>query len=411
MFCCGVPVVVTENPEGGIFVTWADGQLAAKSEGKLTVWGGCDSYQDITTPIDLPYTSVTVNSGELTNVFGSNRGPGTIDKVTVIINGGTMTQVAAAIGKQCSFVPNWKSDSETETVIKDAYVTANGGTVSVILYGGSGSGISNVGTTHTIVNGGTINYVVGGSSNGTLKKSNLIVNGGDIGVCSSHARGTVGDVNMTINDGTINILTVSGDRNINIAGDVTMGVYGGTVETFAIYEDLEITPETNMENMKITYVPGTINEEDIVNAPVEIKVDLTRGEGAEMKTVRIYPFPHQSNNIFGVLIEGMPIDKPAELPMTEQEIRMCLGMAQMFEVVGDKLVLLDVHNYNQDNSDAPEFTGELPCDDCEMVYPRDEEKEEEVVVQSVRTVRKSSKKKSTYVAPADIEDEVAVAAE
>ena len=51
-------------------------------------------------------------------------------------------------------------------------------------------------------------------------------------------------------------------------------------------------------------------------------------------------------------------------------------MAHAYEVIGDKLVVLDQKNYKLDNSDAPAFAGKLPCDDCEISYPRAEKTDE-----------------------------------
>lgn len=403
VFCCGVPVVITENPEGGILVTWKDGELSAPEN--IKVWGGC--YTLGSDPIDLVSTSITVNSGKISGVFGSNKGPGTIDKVTLIINDGTIANAAGGIGKGNSVVPGWEIDSPDVCHLKETHVTFNGGKVN-ILYAGTGSGIALVDKTYFTMTGGEAVYAIGGNSNGEVKEVNMNISGGKVtfDLCAAN-RGTCGDINMKVTGGEFALISVSGDAGSNITGKTEVGIYGGKVDKFAIYEDKEITQETNMENMDISYYPGVLNKEDIANAPVEIKEDATKGEGAKMKTIRIYPFPHKSDRIFGVLTEGKAIEMPAELPMSEQEIRMCLGMGHLFEVIDGKLVVLDEHNYNEDNSEAAEFTGVLPCDDCEISYPREEVKEEELEAVAVYAMpKKKTAKKSTYVAPADIEEKV-----
>lgn len=399
----GTPIVVSESESGGILVTWADGSLEVPA-GKLSIWGGSDTEGK--DPVDYDRTSVVVNSGTLWNVCGGNRGPGHIKSSNVIINGGKIESgVGAGVGYSCSIVPTWTSAEAGEAIIDKSNVTVNDGEIR-ILYGGTISGIALVKETNLIVNGGTMTWCTAGNSNGECKKATVKISDATVTMLTAGAaRGTVGEIEMQIDGGTYNYVAVVGDPSGELTGNAEVGLYGGTVEHFLVHNGIDIT-EVDMANMKISYAEGVINEEDIANAPVEIKKDNTKGQGAEIKTIRIYPFPHKQNNIFGVLIEGLPIDKPAELPMTEHEIRMCLGMGHLFEVIDGKLVVLDIHNYNQDNTDAPEFTGDLPCDDCEIVYPREEESEEteeEVATQSTKKARKSSKKATTITVSPDAE--------
>lgn len=395
----GTPVVITESEAGGIIVTWADGSLEVPA-GTISIWGG--SYTEGSDPVDYDRTSIVVNSGTLRNVWGGNRGPGHIKSVNVIINGGTLYGVNAGVGYGASAVPTWKSADAGETIIDETNVTINGGEMTIV-YGGTGSGIATVKETNLVVNGGTMNWCIAGNSNGVCKKATAKITGGTVtSLTAGGNRGTTDDIEMEITGGTHNYFAVLGDSTGEFVGEAEVGLYGGTIEHFQVVNGEDVA-DSDMTGMSISYADGVINEEDIAGASVEIKKDNTKGQGAKTKTIRIYPFPHKQNNIFGVLIEGLPIDKPAELPMTEQEIRMCLGMGHLFEVVDGKLVVLDIHNYNQDNSDAPEFAGDLPCDDCELVYPReeesDEEEKEEVATQAMRKTRKSTKKVAAKVVP------------
>lgn len=396
IFCCGTPVVVTEDEDGYVIVSYDGGEPLKSSMYSLTIWGGDNTFEK--GAMDFKETSITVNAGVFASVCGGNKGPGTIDHVKVTINDGYIDGVDAGVGYNSSIVPGWTSPDQGECHIKRSDITINGGYVWLV-YGGTASGIATVDKAVLTVTGGEVDWLTCGSSNGVCKEAIGRI-GGTIKVNEALAggnRGTVGSVDMEVTGGEFALVSVMGDATGTLENSAKVDLFGGTVDKFAIYEDKEITPDTKMDGMEISYYPGVINEEDIQNAPVEIKKDITKGESAPTKRIRIYPFPHQTNNIFGVLIEGKPIDRPAELPMTEQEIRMCLGMGQMFELVGDKFVLLDIHNYNQDNSDAAEYTGEFPCDDCEFIYPRDEKVEEAVVAIDVAPKKvKKAAKKSTY---------------
>lgn len=371
----GTPIVVSENEDGNILVTWDGGSLVADASKQPSVWGGSDTNGK--DPVDYDRTSVTVNGGTLWNVTGGNRGPGHIKSSNVVVNDGKLGQaVGAGVGYGAlGICPNYKNAENGETIIDESNIRVAGGTFYYI-FGGTISGIATVGTANLVVTGGEAKEIIVGNSNGTIGTANGKISGCKSTTCLVGGnRGTVGNINMEVNGNEHNLVAVMGDKNGKFEGKAEVGLYGGTIAKFLITDGLT-NDVADMSNMKISYADGVINEDDIANVQGEIKKDNTKGQGAEMKTVRVYPFPHKCNNIFGILVEGMPIDKVSELPMTEQEIRMCLGMAQLFEVVGEKLVLLDEHNYNKDNTDAPEYNGILPCDDCEVVYPRAEKSEE-----------------------------------
>lgn len=399
IYCCGTPVVVTEDEDGFVVVSYEGGEPIVSSMYSLYIWGGDNTFEK--GAMDFKETSITINAGMFAGVSGGNRGPGTIDHAKVVMNDGYLDSgIDAGIGYNASIIPGWTSADQGECHIKKSDIVINGG-YTYLVYGGTGSGIATVDEAVLTVTGGEIDWLTCGSSNGVCKKA--------IGKISGNAkinnalaggnRGTVGYIDMAVTGGDFELVSVMGDATGTLEDGAIVRLYGGNVGKFSVYEDQDITPETKMDNIQILYYPGVINEEDIKNAPEGIKKDITKGEAAPTKRIRIYPFPHQTNNIFGVLIEGKAIDRPAELPMTEQEIRMCLGMGQMFELVGDKFILIDIHNYNQDNSDADEYIGEFPCDDCELMYPRDEKQSEDdsIAVQSmdIKKVKKVAKK-STY---------------
>lgn len=397
IYCCGTPVVVTEDEDGYVVVSFEGGEPLKSSMYSLAIWGGENTIEKGS--MDFKRTSITVNAGVFASVIGGNKGPGTIDSVNIIINDGYLDSVDAGSGYNSSVIPGWTSPEQGECHIKESNITMNGGYVW-LLYGGTSSGIATVDKTNLVVTGGEVDWLTCGNSNGVCKHATGKISG-DVKVNKSLAggnRGTVGRIDMEVTGGEFELVSVMGDATGSLTGDANVDLFGGTVKQFAMFEDIEITPETKMDGVKVRYATGVINEEDIANAPVEIKKDDTKGEGAEMKTIRVYPFPHQSDRIFGVLIEGLPLDRPSELPMSEQEIRMCLGMGQLFEVFEDKLVLLEEANYNKDNSKAPEYTGELPCEDCELVYPRGK-KEDVPVGRSVRKSKKATKKSSREAIP------------
>ena len=370
-FACGNPIVISEDPKG-LLVKWADGEMVVPAE--IDFFGGTDTYSEGKEVVNFKSTSIVMNSGVVDTIWGSNKGPGTIDKVTIIMNDGTITNLSAGCGYGADVVPNWKTAEKGTTYIKETYVTINGGT-AFLVYGGTGSGITKVDKANFTMTGGTCEYATAGNSNGAIKAVNMKVTGGKTTAqLASCMRGTCGDIEMKVTGGEHAYVSVLGDVKGSITGKSNVGIYGGTVDSFMMLDGIENSkadPE-RIKDMTVKAAPGLLKEEDLVDSIVE---DATLGEGAAMKTIRLYPFPHKQKRIFGILTGGEGIEMPAELPMSEREIAYVLGMAYVYEVIGDKLVVLNQKNYKLDNSNAAAFTGELPCDDCEISYPRKEEDE------------------------------------
>lgn len=91
------------------------------------------------------------------------------------------------------------------------------------------------------------------------------------------------------------------------------------------------------------------------------------------KRCKVYP-RNNMQFISGILKNQKRIELPAELPLSEKELRRCLSYGNCFEMVGGKHVLLTLENFNKDNKDGKDVTSTLP--EGELSKPRDEEEEE-----------------------------------
>lgn len=403
IFCCGVPVVIDVSPNASdkILVSYEGGEFVAGKD--CAVYGGYDSINNEVGVV--AHTSITMNGGKVYSLNGSNWGPGTIDSVRIIFNGGEAEFISAGIGEGANDVVSvwstWSPIPGAECHIKKVDIAINGGKVTNSVFGGLGGGWGLVDTVYLTINDGDIRYATGtsslfvkGSSEfGGSKNVTVNVTGGEIQYLYGCSESSIGNVTMNVTGGEIGLCSMYG---FSLTEDVPKtkidaNLMGGTIDKLCVYAAEQIAPKHAelMENVEISYTAGVINEADIANSPKEIKEDPYKGQAADTKIIRFYPFPHKCDRVFGILENGEPIDRPCELPMTEQEIRMCLGMGHVFEIVEGKLVLLDIRNYNQDNTDAVEFAGELPCDDCELVYPRKSEEDVKPLVK--KAVKKSAK--------------------
>lgn len=91
------------------------------------------------------------------------------------------------------------------------------------------------------------------------------------------------------------------------------------------------------------------------------------------KRCKVYP-RNGLQFIPGILEKQKRIEFPAELPLSEKELRRCLSYADVYEVTDGGDVLLTTLNYLSDNSEATPAT-DVPED--ELLYPRDEKEDDE----------------------------------
>ena len=91
------------------------------------------------------------------------------------------------------------------------------------------------------------------------------------------------------------------------------------------------------------------------------------------KRCKVYP-RNGLQFIPGILEKQKRIEFPAELPLSETELRRCLSFADVYEVTDGGDVLVTLLNYLSDNSKA---TPAKDVPEVELQYPRDEKDEDE----------------------------------
>lgn len=91
------------------------------------------------------------------------------------------------------------------------------------------------------------------------------------------------------------------------------------------------------------------------------------------KRCKVYP-RNGLQFIPGILEKQKRIEFPAELPLSETELRRCLSFADVYEVTDGGDVLVTLLNYLSDNSKA---TPAKDVPEVDLQYPRDEKDEDE----------------------------------
>lgn len=273
---------------------------------KGSVFGGAKGDSTYT-PNVYGNVKVTINDGEINNVFGANDVSGTLSgtteiylkggKVTSVYGGGNKTsQGITNIYLQGSEVINIFGGSNETGNVQTSNITVTTGTAETI-YGGNN--IGGVTTTSKInLNGGKVTTVYGGGNKTSLTTSYITLNGTETGSIfgGSNETGDVTTSNITITTGTAETIyggnNQGGNTNISYitanGGKIT-SIYGGgkltaITTTNITVNDSEITsiygggeeaaaPITNVtiNNGIITNIfGGSNNSGDVDNSNIKI---------------------------------------------------------------------------------------------------------------------------------------------
>lgn len=256
VFACGVPVIISANSEDESKndITWYTNDGKTKC---LTVPSGKDVYggseeSNAEHEVIYPSTSIQMNSGKITNIFGGGNGACSVGTTTIVVNGGTLASVS---GGGCTGL---KKDNHVGL----AHVVINHVEGKPQVFGGSGEGYATTAESLVEINDGTYSYVTLGGSNGYTNRGKVIVNGGTIDVLQGGNRGQMSDVEFEVNGGTItNLYAVGEGGNSNPADDpivqnIKLKLMGGSVATLNVGED--------KTKVSCTYVSGVVQNEDVL---------------------------------------------------------------------------------------------------------------------------------------------------
>lgn len=231
-FANGTHISIKEREDGagGATIVWLDGNETKTVDvpSDINIFGG--AHHDST---NYQSTKITMNSGTVKNIFGGGLHQSSVTNSEVIINGGQVT--GSVTGGGANVLANSDvgshSGADYSTVVANANVTVNNGTIYNV-YGG-GEGLSTTNNVSLNINGGTMSYVTAGGSNGTTGNANVKITSGQIALLQSVNRGQVSSADVRVLGGTIDKLYVGGeteDANVTGAiGAVSLDVTGGSI--------------------------------------------------------------------------------------------------------------------------------------------------------------------------------------
>lgn len=264
VFANGNNVVVAQAADGKTYATIEGTDDKIEVDGNTLLVAG-SAFSDGQKK-EYGSVTITVNSGVLDTLVGSNRTPGSIGTSNLVINGGTIGMVVANQG--------------TSDVTKIAS-TNNSGAKSYDARGSYKVGVSNI-----KINGGTIGAVAGTYGYTQTDAVNMTVTGGTItaqtspvqsGIILAGTNGQVGNATLNMTGGKTAGISLM--QRTLLTGKATLDIQGGTVGAIyagSFYNDEECASQTGNWN---GWGTGWVNYGQAA------AIDITIGKGVSYSNI------------------------------------------------------------------------------------------------------------------------------
>ena len=274
-FANGVPVTVEADPDNadGVIIKWGvAGSMKIADASTLYVYGGADGY---VTPKYIPHTKVTVNSGYVRCLYAGGCANSVVDNAEVIVNGGTVKNIMG--GGRAS---DRRDAINRSSVVYNSKVIMNGGSCDMLVGGSVGYGITEK-VSITINDGATNAYLIAGGSNGAVENAVVNINGGSVKLFQSTNRGYVTDVEFNMVGGIVTNAYCGGEPVKDVDGTIRSfkcNITGGTIGTLAVGTDGSTAAGTGVEYvevpMSIDKISGNLVDGIVTTISDELKNKL-----------------------------------------------------------------------------------------------------------------------------------------
>ena len=324
IYANGTPIIVSEE-NGKTFISWENGSQIVPNS--VTIFGGGNGGNFPSSNITMnggtvqnlvgggigfteenssfvSNTKIIINGGNVTNaIVGGGYFYSTVDTSNVEINGGNIFSVqggAIATGKISgkNYSVGTKDDAiNSKCRVNSANTIVNDGTIQSLLFGG-GQGYSYTGTANLTINGGDMSkaYVTAGGSNGYTGNCTVKINGGSIYLYQSVNRGTVENVHVKLNSGSIDKFYVGGEAEdstvTGVINTVNTNLIGGNIGSLAPGTSNSSVISIDNNNFKVI----STDEVKILNDTIDdskIKIDYD----FEISNDNLVLFTNQSQKI------------------------------------------------------------------------------------------------------------------
>lgn len=249
-FACGVHVNVYAAEEAGkLRITWFEGEKELIVPENIDIYGGGAS-EDVV--VYYPATSVTLNSGVIDSIIGGCLGNGSVGKSTIVINGGKANYVAGA-------GMHWADKNAHNNIVGTSHIILNDAERVEYVTGGTPSGLCTVGTIKIECFGGDYGLLMAGGVNGYTSTGEIEINGGTFRSVQAGNRGTLGNVKITVNGGTITNAVYGGVGDTATYIRSRLILNGGNINKVAAGKYAGVD-DTTAERISGTYVDGVVDD-------------------------------------------------------------------------------------------------------------------------------------------------------
>ena len=166
-----------------------------------------------------------------------------LDKVFIIDGGSQVTGEIGTvniIAERCNYIDGIQGaramNGGERNIVHNFNIKVKDCGLIDTLFGG-GNGFAVVWNNHIEVENCNINYLIAGGSNGFVRKSEVILNGGNISVMQGVNRGILEEVKLVVNNGNVNKFYAAGDmEDASVTGIQYKSIVelnGGQIENFA----------------------------------------------------------------------------------------------------------------------------------------------------------------------------------
>jgi len=277
-FANGTPITIEAREGGaaGVVISW-EGDSVELEGSYINIFGGSHNA-------NVESTSITMNGGDVRNLFGGGLHASVVGDAEIVINEGSVASYVVGGGASSASWTNchrpWYAANDENAInkVESASVIINGGKIGLVFGGGEGQGY--VGETSVLIEGGTIGYATAGGSNGLTGMSSVLITGGEIDIYQGVNRGVVESADTVVAGGKINKLYVGGEV-------VADGSVNGTLEAsvVAILAGEVGTLEKGTSGGQTIDFSATSNNDPlfaVVKAEGSVKTDNTNGEAVEL---------------------------------------------------------------------------------------------------------------------------------
>lgn len=330
-------------------------------DGALIKWDGGEELVPYETDVfagahgeDVEEGSITMNGGRVTGIYGGAFHKGITKKSKIVINDGEVFYVVGG-GLQSGITScEDYSDSSLEDsldrdkaviVVDEVTIIINGGSVTDSVWGG-GQGYTYTGKADITINAGKFSYITAGGANGYTGDATLNIYGGEIEVVQGVNRGEMNNISVIVNGGKIDKFYAGGEPDDGVYGVVNESINLQIVDgEIAILE----TGTSGGRNSLAT---------DLITAEINSKFEEKIGEDfSEENTVVTVNLMLTAGN------EGTTIQIPKNTTFTEEELK------EIIEEINAELVdeNLKLEGFYKDEELSDPFNFDNPItDDTEL---------------------------------------------